>query len=129
MNLDPAVHKQVMETVWDNFYRLGGPGMYLTTLFGLGLLVVSVLYLIRRDEKYVPMAKTLSLLTLASGVLGTTTGLMVAFRFVQHMQPADQVAVAALGFAEAINNIVLALLLTIASGLVVLGAQLRKNPR
>ena len=125
--VDPGVRKQVLDTVWDNFYYLGGYGMYPTTLFGFGLLVVAFLFLIRLDERYVPMAKTLSFLTLAAGVLGATTGAMIVFRFVQHVAPVDQLRVALLGCAELINNVVLALLLTIVSGLVMLAGHVRKS--
>ena len=129
LRVDPSVRRHVLDTVWNDFYALGGYGMYPTTLFGFGLLLLALMYLFRLEERYLPMVKTLSLLTLAGGVLGTTTGLMVVFRFVQHVGPADQVRVAALGCAEAINNIVLALILAILGGLVMLGAFVRKGLR
>lgn len=127
--VDPTVRKQVLDTVWDNFYYLGGYGMYPTTLFGFGLVLVACLYLLRLDERYVPMLRTLTFLTLAAGVLGTMTALMIVFRFVQHVAAADQLRVAVLGCAEAINNIVLGLLLAIVGALVTLGANVRKSRR
>jgi hypothetical protein len=127
--VDPTVRKQVLDTVWDNFYENGGYGMYPTTLFGFLLILAACFYVLRPESRYLPIVATTAFLTLAAGVLGTATGLMVVFRFVQHVGAADQLRVAILGCAEAINNLVLGLILAILGGLVTLGGVMRKAMR
>jgi len=127
--VDPAVRQQVLDTVWDNFYENGGYGMYPTTLFGFVLILVACLHLLRPEGRYLPAVVTTACLTVAWGALGTLTGLMVVFRFVQHVEAQDQLRVAVLGFAEAINNLMLGLILAILGGLVTLAGVLRKALR
>lgn len=127
--VDPVVRKQVLDTVWDDFYYNGGYGMYPTTLFGFVLVLAACLHFFRPEGRYLPIVVTTACLTVAWGVLGTLTALMVVFRFVQHVDAADQLRVAILGCAEAINNLVLGLLLAMAGGLVTLAGVVRQALR
>lgn len=127
--VDPTIVSRVRETVWDDFYESGGWGMYPTTLFGVALVLAACLYLLRPQARLVPIVVTTACLTIASGILGTATGLMHVFRYVQYVDAADAVKVAALGCGEAITNIVLALVLAILAGLVMLGGVVRRTLR
>jgi hypothetical protein len=127
--VDPQVRQRVLSTVWDNFYENGGYGMYPTTLFGFLLVLSACLYLLRPESRYLRFVLTTGCLTIAWGVLGTLTALMVVFRFVQHVAAADQLRAAVIGCAEAINNLVLALILVALGGLVTLFGVVRQHRR
>ena len=99
--------------MWSNFYESGGWGMYPTTLFGFFLLASGVLLLLRPERRYVPLVVSLGVLTLSSGVLGCSVGFVNTFRYVQNVVPEEQVKIAALGSAESLNNVVLALLIVV----------------
>ena len=103
--------------MWANFYENGGWGMYPTTLFGFFLVAAGVLLLLRPERRYVPLVACLGLLTLCSGVLGCSVGLINTFRYIQDVVPDEQVAVAAVGCAESLNNVVLALIIVVFTSL------------
>lgn len=103
------------------FFRDGGWGMYPTTLFGFLLVAAGVLCLLRPERRFVPLVLCLGALTLSSGLLGTTTGLVNTFHYLPRVPEVDQrFTIAALGCAESLNNLVLALILLTLTG--VLGA-------
>ena len=128
-NVDPAIMKRVQETVWDNFYESGGWGMYPTTLFGFILVLVACLYAFRPEPRYMPVVLTTGGITVAFGVLGMLTGLMHVFRYVQYVAAADVAKVIALGCAEAVVNVVFALLVVIFAGFAVLVGVVRRARR
>lgn len=115
--------------MWSNFYHNGGFGMYPTTLFGFFLLVTGVLVIFRPERRYVPLLASLGVTTLLSGVLGCSVGLINTFRYVQRVVPAEQLKIAAIGTAESLNNIVLALLIVVFTGLLAVIAALRAMRR
>lgn len=104
--------------MWSNFYQNGGWGMYPTTLFGFFLVATGVLLLFRPERKYVPLVASLGLLTLLSGMLGCSVGLVVSFRYVQNLPAQEQFTVAVIGCAESLNNVVLALLIVVFTSLI-----------
>jgi hypothetical protein len=112
-----------------NFFRDGGWGMFPTTFWGFLLLASGFLYLLRPESRYTPLVFCLGFLTVISGVLGTLTGLIMTFRYLQDVAPADQLKIAALGAAESTNNIVLALVLTTLAALPTLGGVIRNLRR
>ncbi|MSP26487.1 MAG: hypothetical protein EXR75_15330 [Myxococcales bacterium] len=112
--------------MWSNFYADGGFGMYPTSLFGFALIAVSVLHARRPGRKTEQLVRWLAILTLASGLLGTSTGLVNSFRYIQEVQAPKQLETLALGCAESLHNLVLALILGIVSGLVSLVGALRE---
>jgi len=61
--------------------------------------------------------------------LGAATGLMYLFRYVQFVDPTDAVEVITLGCAEAVTNIILALILFNLAGLAMLGGVVRRALR
>jgi hypothetical protein len=133
--VSPALHNYMQElvanrhSVWDNFYQSGGYGMYPTTVFGFVLVLAACIYSFRLEQRFIPVVVTTGILTVASGILGTFTGLMVVFTYVQHVEPGDAAKVAVVGAAQAFANIVFALLLTILGGLATLGGVLRQALR
>lgn len=127
--VDPTIVNRVRATVYDDFYESGGYGMYPTTLFGFVLVLAACLYLFRPQARFVPVVVTAGCLTVASGINGMATGLMHVFRYVQYVDAADAVKVAALGCAEAITNVVLAAVLVVIGGLVMLAGFVRRALR
>jgi dipeptide/tripeptide permease len=111
------------------FFRDGGWGMYPTILFGFTLVAAGFLYLFRPESRYVSIVFCTGFLTVGSGVLGTVTGLVTTFRYLQHVPPVDQLKIAALGTAESLNNIVLALIIAIVAALPTLGGVIRSVRR
>lgn len=111
--------------MWANFYANGGFGMYPTTAFGLLLLACSVLLLLRPQRRHVPLVVSLAALTASSGLLGFSTGLISTFRYLQNVEPSEQLKLAALGCAEALNNFVLALLILVFAGILCAASAVR----
>jgi len=111
--------------MWNDFFRDGGWGMYPTTLFGFFLVASAVLLLLRPERRWVPLVVSLGVMTFGAGLLGTTTNLINTFRYVQNVALPDQVQIAALGCAESLNNVVLALVIVVFSTLLATVAALR----
>jgi dipeptide/tripeptide permease len=112
--------------MWTTFFRDGGWGMYPTTLFGFLLVASGVLCLLRPERRFVPLALCLAALTLSSGLLGTATGVVNSFRYLERVPEVDQrFTIAALGCAESLNNLVLALILVTLTGVLGAAASLR----
>jgi hypothetical protein len=128
-NVDPQIVRRVQETVYDNFYESGGWGMYPTTLFGFVLVLMACLYALRPEPRFVPVVVTTGAITIAFGVLGMATGLMHVFRYVQYVSAEDAVKVAALGCAEAVVNVVFAMLIVILAGFAMLVGDVRRARR
>jgi len=99
--------------MWSNFYESGGWGMYPTTVFGFLLVASGVILVLRPERRYVPLVASLTLLTLGAGLLGSCVGIINTFHYLQRVAPADQLKIATLGCAESLNNMVLALLITV----------------
>lgn len=99
------------------FFEEGGFGMYPTLLFGF-LLAGSAALTAFRSSRYWSLSAVLAAVTLASGALGMAMGVINTFRFVIRMSEGDVLRAAATGLAESTNNIVLALVIVIVSGLV-----------
>jgi hypothetical protein len=111
------------------FFRDGGWGMYPTVLFGFLLVASGFLYLVRPESRYVAVVFCTALLTVGAGLLGTLTGLIATFRYLDHVPQPDQMKIAALGCAESLNDIVLALILVVIAGLPTLAGVIRSIRR
>ena len=104
--------------MWTTFFRDGGWGMYPTTVFGFLLVASGALCLLRPERRFVPVVLCLGVLTLASGFLGFSTGLVTTFRYLPRVEAVEQrFTIAALGCAESLNNLVLALILIVLASL------------
>ncbi|MHB8875482.1 MAG: hypothetical protein ACYC8T_17500 [Myxococcaceae bacterium] len=111
--------------MWANFYEAGGWGMYPTSLFGFLLLASAMLIALRPEQRFVPAALCLGAMTMASGVLGCTMGLVRTFSWIHKVPAAEQLPIMAAGSAESLNNLVLALIVVLVSLLVALVGAVR----
>lgn len=94
------------------FFIEGGFGMYPTLLAGLCLLATCVQYARQPERRYVPLMTALGLFTLLAGGLGFVTGVMSLLQTLTGPLASEGPSVLFIGFREALNNIVLALLLS-----------------
>lgn len=100
--------------MWSTFFRDGGWGMYPTALFGFLLIAAGVRCVIRPERRLVPLLLSLCAMTLGSGLLGFATGLINTFHYLPRVSDVSQrFTIAALGCAESLNNVVLALILVV----------------
>ena len=100
-----------------NFYVEGGWGMYPVTIFGLAFIAACARYAFRPERRYARLAAVLGLVTVAAGVLGTTTGFCATFLYLQKVEHAQQFEIAALGMQESLHNTTLSLVLGILGSL------------
>jgi hypothetical protein len=104
--------------MWNTFFRDGGWGMYPTSLFGFMLVAAGVLCAMRPERRYVPLLLSLGAMTLGSGLLGFATGLIATFHYLPRVADVtERFTIAALGCAESLNNVVLALMLLVLASL------------
>lgn len=113
------------------FFREGGFGMYPTALFGLSALVLSAWYAIRPLPRLLPLVKGLGAAALLAGLLGTTMGIkatVTAIAASPELAPDRMPLIAMAGVGESINNLVLALVLTVLVALAVGVGGFRARP-
>jgi hypothetical protein len=101
------------------FFIAGGFGMYPTLVFGFLLIACSILFLFRPEPRYVSPLVGLGATTFCAGLLGTSTGVINAFRYLSSVPADDRLLVATLGCAESLHVTVLALILMVIAGLFV----------
>ena len=97
--------------MWSTFFREGGFFMYPIAAFGLILVACAFLFVFRPGWRLLSMVASAWLLTETAGLLGTSLGLINTFRYLGRVAAEDQLRIAALGCAESLNNVVLALIL------------------
>lgn len=103
-------------------FRIGGWGMYPTTLVGLILLATAALYARQPTMRRLRVIANLRLLTLLTGSLGFVAGVIRSFTHAPE-ETSDVVRLAIIGVGESLANIGLALgMLVIATILTTLGA-------
>lgn len=113
--------------MWANFFRDGGWGMYPTLLFGFLLVAAGVLLVLRPERRFLPPVVGLGVVTLGSGVLSTAVGVINTFRYITRVEAGEQFKIAALGCAESLNNMVLALMLCVLTALLASVAAVRAS--
>jgi hypothetical protein len=91
--------------------------MYPTSAFGFLLIAAAVLLAIRPERRFVPIALSLGVATLGSGVISTCVGVVKTFHYLGQVEPPKRMVIAALGCAESLHNAVLALILVVLSAL------------
>ncbi|MCA2979105.1 MAG: hypothetical protein INH41_02465 [Myxococcaceae bacterium] len=106
------------------FFEEGGIVMWPTAVFGF-LFVASAVLGVRAGARH-RATVVLGLLTLSSGALGATVGLINTMRWVTKAPAAEQLVGGATGLAESLNNLVLAFLLVIIALLVSAVGELRR---
>jgi hypothetical protein len=104
--------------MWSMFFADGGWGMYPTSIFGVLLVASAFLFLFRPERRFARIVFCGGIATFGSGLLGTSVGFVTTFRYLRKVPPSDQLITAALGCAESLNNLVLALILTVIAALV-----------
>lgn len=114
--------------MWKDFFRAGGFGMYPTLLLGLFLVASCVLYAIRPDARRARLALTLGVTTFAAGLLGAFSGMATSAHFIPQVPKNEQVEILALGFAESLHDVVLALMIVVVGGLIASVGALRSSP-
>jgi hypothetical protein len=87
--------------------------MYPTAMFGFIFVVSGFLYLFRPESRFAPIVLGAGVLTMGAGLLGTSVGIVKTFHYLPEVPQAEQLQIAALGCAESLNNLVLALILTV----------------
>lgn len=100
------------------FFQAGGVAMYPVLLFGFLSVASAVLSLLRPERRLLPLVATLGLTTAACGLLGSAVGIMVVFRYAPQAEAAVRPTVMALGVAESLTVVILALGLLVVTGLV-----------
>ena len=113
--------------MWSNFYEAGGWGMHPTSLFGFLLLAASALHALRPAEKLRRLVLALGVTTVAAGLLGTSVGLCMTFRYLSQVPPAEQLQTLAMGCEESLHNLVLALILVVLAGVLTAVAIMRRS--
>jgi hypothetical protein len=111
--------------MWKAFFEAGGWGMYPTATFGFVLVAAGVLFVLRPERRFVPLVLSLALMTLGSGVLSGTVGIVNTLHYVARVPAGERFAVVVLGCAESLHNVVLALIVTVLTGLLSSLAALR----
>ncbi len=111
--------------MWTTFFHDGGWGMYPTTLFGALLVTAAALYLLRPERRFAGVVLGLGVATLGAGLLGTATGIIASCRYLLRAPLDQRFTLAALGTAESLNNLVLALILVVLASLIATAGALR----
>lgn len=109
------------------FFKDGGYAMFPTLAVGLLLLAMAVLYAVRPSGRRARVALVLGTVTLASGLLGAAAGMATTAHFIPKVPKSDQLEILAVGFAESIHNVVLALVVVVLAGLVASVGALRAS--
>lgn len=104
--------------MWSTFFRDGGFGMIPTSVFGFVLVLSAALCVLRPERRFVHITAALAVLTLSAGALGTCIGVTKSLHYLPGVADVQlRFTVAGLGFAESLNNLVLALMLLTLSAL------------
>lgn len=104
--------------MWSTFFRDGGFGMIPTSVFGFVLVLSAALCVLRPERRCVMITAALTLLTLSAGALGTCIGVAKSLHYLPAVTDVQlRFTIAGLGFAESLNNLVLALVLVVFSAL------------
>src|SRR5262245_48501265 len=113
----PCLCPATKETLVLDAFRLGGWGMYPTTLMGFVLLLASVQYARHPERRRLPLVLSLGVLTFLAGTLGFVTGVIKTL--LHAVDEPDLGNVIASGVGESLNNIGLALSLLIVATIAV----------
>ncbi|MGI5863696.1 MAG: hypothetical protein ACOX6T_16790 [Myxococcales bacterium] len=111
------------------FYLMGGWGMYPTTLFGLMLVAAGIAYAVLPERRFVPLLVSMGVVVFGSGMLGTVTGFINTFRYIEKVPEAQQRAITLVGVSESLNNLVLAFIFIVLATLLASVGALRLGLR
>jgi hypothetical protein len=105
-------------------FQNGGPLTIPTAFFGLLLVCASVVYAFRPERRFIPAQLSLGILTLVTGGLGLTMGMVKSLQ-ATHVDEEPMRWIWLIGFGESLNNITLALGLIMLAALVATVGTLR----
>lgn len=97
------------ETIWDDFFREGGAGMYPTAFVGILLVAAAVILAIRPERRFVPVVVCLGVWQLATGLFATSVGFLSFLHTASKVDPHRMPAILLEGLEEALHCSVLAL--------------------
>lgn len=101
-----------------NFFHEGGFGMYPTLVFGALSVLAAVVIAAKPQRRFIPMVAALGATTFGSGMLGTVMGIITTLRYISKVPETDRAMILMAGAAESLNNMVLALVLVVLTGLI-----------
>jgi hypothetical protein len=96
-------------------FRLGGWGMYPTTVAGVILLVTAIRYARSSDASSLPLIRHLSILTALVGTLGFVTGVIHAFTACGGAPANELPYYVVIGTGESLCNVALAMVMLVAA--------------
>jgi hypothetical protein len=105
-----------MNAMFEHF-RDGGWGMITTLFFGVLLLGAAGRYAVSPERRWVPLLVALTVVTLASGALGFTSGMIVTAQYVVRDHVAEPGLISLEGFGESLNNVAFALMFVVLAAL------------
>jgi len=100
--------------------------MYPTLVFGFALVASAVLSIPQPHRRWLTFV--FGALTFASGVLGTSMGVINTMKYFANAAPDSQLAGGAVGIAESMNNMVLSMILIIIALLISAVAAFTHSP-
>ena len=113
--------------MWNNFFKAGGFGMYPTLVFGFFLVGLVALQALRRDLRHERVVVALTVLTIASGMLGAVTGICKSALYLDQVPKDEQLQTFALGIQESLHNLILAFIIVVIAGLCYIAGVLRRR--
>jgi hypothetical protein len=100
-------------------FRLGGWGMYPTTIVGLVVMFTALMYARDPDRRRYAVVKTLSILVLLTSVLGFIVGTMRSFLGTADVPSAEAPHYALVGVGESLHNVALGLCILVVTWIMV----------
>jgi hypothetical protein len=99
------------------YFRDGGWGMFPTLASGVLLLAAAGRYAVSPERRWVPLLAALTVVTLASGALGFTSGMITTARYVVRDHVTEPGTITLEGFGESLNNVAFALVFVVLAAL------------
>ena len=109
-------------------FRIGGFGMYPTTMAGLFLVATAVQYARHPDRARLALVRALAVLTALAGALGFTTGMIKSWIAAGGVEGPDAIRYALVGTGESLTNVALAMILLVMAAIATCVGTYRARP-